>query len=36
MTTNEWNGHKVFVLQDRKRLPQRFSARVSGALNSLL
>jgi len=26
----------IFVLQDRKRLPARFFARVSGALNSRL
>ncbi|WP_146119489.1 hypothetical protein [Phyllobacterium phragmitis] len=31
-----WIGRKIFVLQDRKRLPQRFSARISGTLNSLL
>ncbi|WP_147272213.1 hypothetical protein [Phyllobacterium salinisoli] len=31
-----WIGRKIIVLQDRKRLPQRFSARISGALNSLL
>jgi len=27
-------GYKGFVLQDRKRLPGRFFARVSGALTS--
>ncbi|BCG85021.1 hypothetical protein MesoLj113c_11310 [Mesorhizobium sp. 113-3-9] len=29
-------AYKGFVLQDRKRLPSRFSARVSGALTSRL
>lgn len=27
-------AYKRFVLQDRKRLPARFFARVSGALNA--
>jgi hypothetical protein len=27
-------AYKGFVLQDRKRLPSRFSSRVSGALTS--
>jgi len=29
-------AYKGFVLQDRKRLPSRFSARVCGALTSRL
>ncbi len=29
-------AYKGFVLQDRKRLPSRFAARVSGALTSRL
>ncbi|MFD1979071.1 hypothetical protein ACFSQQ_30710 [Mesorhizobium kowhaii] len=29
-------AYKGFVLQDRKRLPSRFSARVTGALTSRL
>jgi hypothetical protein len=29
-------AYKGFVLQDRKRLPSRFSSRVSGALTSRL
>lgn len=29
-------AYKGFTLQDRKRLPARFFARVSGALNGLL
>jgi len=29
-------AYKGFVLQDRKRLPSRFFARVSGALTSRL
>jgi hypothetical protein len=29
-------AYKGFVLQDRKRLPSRFYARVSGALTSRL
>jgi hypothetical protein len=29
-------AYKGFVLQDRKRLPSRFSARVAGALTSRL
>ncbi|MER8921977.1 hypothetical protein [Mesorhizobium sp. M0802] len=29
-------AYKGFVLQDRKRLPSRFSSRISGALTSQL
>ncbi|MDN5926933.1 MAG: hypothetical protein L0I29_07660 [Hyphomicrobiales bacterium] len=29
-------AYKGFVLQDRKRLPSRFSARISGALTTRL
>jgi hypothetical protein len=29
-------AYKGFVLQDRKRLPSRFAARVAGALTSRL
>ena len=29
-------AYKKFVLQDRKRLPARFFARISGALTSRL
>ena len=29
-------AYKGFVLQDRKRLPSRFSSRISGALTSRL